>query len=127
MKVYIAGPYSATNVIDALRNIGRGQETALKVFQAGHSPFCPWFDKEFVIQSWGLGQNVDRFKEYSMDFLRVCDAVLVVPNRGGMINWQDSPGTLAEIKEAKRLKIPVCYDMEDLYWLGYKRQKNIKE
>lgn len=126
LKVYIAGPYSASNVFDVLRNIGRGQEIASKVFDAGYAPFCPWLDKEFVINNWRYTHSAQRFRDYSMEFLRVCDCVLIVPDVNGMINWRDSPGTLAEIEEAKRLKIPVCFTMEDLYWIYKKKQNNAK-
>lgn len=126
LKVYIAGPYNATNVIDVLRNIGRGQEIASKVFEAGYAPFCPWLDKEFVINNWREPQGAQKFRDYSMEWLKACDCVLIVPNIGGMINWNESPGTLAEIEEAKKLRIPICFDMDDLYWMEYKKQNKSK-
>ena len=49
IKVYVAGPYSADNVIDVLKNIGRGEKMCSQLFQDGFAPFCPWHDKSYVI------------------------------------------------------------------------------
>lgn len=83
IKIYVAGAYSADNVIDVLRNIGRGQEAAAELFRLGFAPFCPWLDKEFVIHNWRDNQDDKMFKEYSMEWLRVCDGVMIVPNHIG--------------------------------------------
>lgn len=127
LKVYVAGAYSADNVIDVLKNIGRGQQAAVELFQRGYAPFCPWHDKEFVINGWRNNFTVQQFLDYSMEWLKVSDALIVVPNIHGMKNWQDSTGTLAEIEMAKKLKIPVCFNYDDLYYAEMKienKQKN---
>jgi hypothetical protein len=113
-KVYVAGAYSADNVIDVLRNIGRGEEYAAKVFSMGFAPFTPWHDKSFVIANWRDNFNVDQFYRYSIEWLRCSDLLFVVPNADGMTNWKDSHGTLAEIDEAKKLKIPIVYSLKEL-------------
>lgn len=114
IRVYIAGSYSANNVIDVLRNIGRGQEIATEVFKRGYAPFCPWFDKEFVIGSWKKRFTVKKFCDYSMAWLEVSDCMLVVPNVPGMKDWQQSSGTLMEIEYAIAHNIPVFYKITDL-------------
>ena len=43
MRVYVAGPYSADNVIDVLENIRKGQRASVEILLDGHDPFCPWF------------------------------------------------------------------------------------
>lgn len=48
-----------------------------------------------------------------MAWLRKSDAVFVLPG------WMESAGTLAEIKEANRLGIPVFFEIDDLMeWKG---------
>jgi hypothetical protein len=114
LKIYVAGAYSESNVLGVLKNIGRGEEWAAKLFMEGFAPFTPWHDKTFVIQHWRLNFSVQDFYDYSMEWLSVSDAVFVVKNYEGLKNWQDSKGTLAEIEKAKELNIPVFFKYEDL-------------
>lgn len=108
IKVYVAGPYSADNVLDVLRNIGRGEQLAAELFQMGFAPFVPWHDKDFVIKQPEGNFEVGIFYKYSMEWLRVSDCVLVLPG------YTKSKGTLAEIAEAERLNIPVFYSIDEL-------------
>ena len=100
-RVYVAGPYSADNVLEVLRNIGRGEDMATYLFSVGFAPFTPWHDKDFVIRSFETDFSVQDFYDYSMAWLEVSDAVLLVGD------WEKSKGTLAEIVRAKELNIPV--------------------
>lgn len=111
-KIYVAGPYSDNNVVNVLKNIGRGQDYAARLFMAGFAPFVPWFDKDFVIRNWDSVFSVDMFYQYSMEWLKVSDAVFVVPNVDGLKRWQDSTGTEKEIQEAYKLGILVFHDMQ---------------
>lgn len=114
LKVYVAGAYSDDNVMGVLRNIGRGQAWATQIFEYGMAPFTPWHDKSFVIEKWEKGFTVKQFYNYSMEWLRVSDAVFIVPDYDGLKNWRDSTGTLAEINEAEKFSIPVFYNIIDL-------------
>ncbi|MBC8438183.1 MAG: hypothetical protein H8D87_00650, partial [Deltaproteobacteria bacterium] len=51
LKIYIAGKYSSDNIIDGLRNIGRGQQEAALLFELGFAPFSPWWDRSFVLDN----------------------------------------------------------------------------
>ena len=108
-RVYIAGPYSAPSVWEGLMNMNRGMRTALWALKHGMSPFCPFFDYHFFLQL-GEGEflSVKQMKDYSMDWLEVSGAVLVLEG------WEHSDGTKAEILRAKDLDIPVFYTREDL-------------
>jgi hypothetical protein len=123
IKVYVAGAYSDTNVLGVLKNIGRGEYWAAKLFMEGFAPFTPWHDKEFVIQHWDKDFTVKMFYDYSMEWLRVSDVVFIIPNHEGLRNWQDSNGTLDEIGEAKRLNKPIFYTLADL--LAWKETKKL--
>ncbi len=116
IKVYVAGAYSDDNVLGVLRNIGRGQEYAAKLFQLGFSPFAPWFDKEFVILRWREEFAVEMFYDYSMDWLKVSDCVFVVPDHDGLINWDKSKGTLKEVEMARSINIPVFFNIKELHY-----------
>lgn len=107
-KVYVAGVYSANNIIDCLKNIGRGEEFSAKVFMLGYAPFCPWHDKDYVIKNWDKDFTIKMFYDYSMAWLDVSDVVFVIPG------WEQSKGTLSEIARANELGIPVVYSFEEL-------------
>jgi hypothetical protein len=47
MRIYVAGPYNATNVIDVLNNIHNGTKECVEILKQGHEPFCPWLDYQF--------------------------------------------------------------------------------
>lgn len=109
IKVYVAGAYSADNVLDVLKNIGRGEQYSSDLFMDGFAPFCPWHDKEYVFLNWDKEFTVEQFYNYSMAWLEVSDCVFLVPG------WERSKGTLAEIKRAEELGIPVFDDLHELY------------
>lgn len=107
-RVYVAGAYSADNIITCLKNIGRGEEYASKIFLMGHAPFCPWHDKDYVIQNWNKKFTVKMFYDYSMAWLEVSDVIFLVPG------YENSKGTMAEIELAKKLSIPIVKSFEEL-------------
>lgn len=101
-KIYIAGPYSASNVIDVLGNMRRGMRLATKVFKAGFAPFCPHLDFHYSLMvREGEDFTVCEYYDYSMAWLEVSDAVLLLPG------WRESKGTMKEVDRAYELKIPV--------------------
>jgi len=108
-RVYVAGPYSADNVITVLDNIREGVRISTRVLLAGYAPFCPWMDFHFQLM---LRENeeltVQNYYDYSMAWLEASDAVLVYKLR------PDSKGTAAEIDRALELGIPVFYSLNSL-------------
>lgn len=108
-RVYVAGAYSANNVIDVLDNMRRGMRVSTEVLLAGYAPFSPWLDFHFQLMLRGAEKlTVEDYYEYSLAWLRVSDVVLVLPG------WENSKGTKAEIAEAHRLMIPVVYDIDQV-------------
>lgn len=108
-RVYVAGPYSADNVIDVLKNIGRGRRACAILFNAGFYPFCPWHDASYVYDNPDAVFDVKQFQEHSMAWLHVSDCVVLLPG------WEKSKGTLAEIERAKNLSIPVYYSLDEFF------------
>jgi hypothetical protein len=109
MRVYIAGAYSADNVITVLDNMRKGMRDGAIVLQKGMAPFCPWLDYQFQLMLRGNESlAVQDYYEYSMAWLRVSDCMLVLPG------WENSKGTRAEIDEAIRLNIPIFFTHGDL-------------
>jgi hypothetical protein len=118
-RVYMAGAYSADNIVDCLKNIGRGQKYSADVFMMGHFPFCPWHDRSYTMENWDKELTVKQFQDFSMAWLEVSDCVFLVPG------WENSKGTLAEIKRAKELGIPVYNGMNN-FIIGLKLEPIIK-
>lgn len=108
IRVYVAGPYSANNVLDVLKNIGRGQKACAELFRLGFAPFCPWHDKSFVTDQPEEQFTVEQFYRYSMAWLDVSDCILILPG------WEESSGTIAEYERASELGIPQFFNKEDL-------------
>ena len=100
-RIYLAGKYSADNVIDVLSNIHDGIKMATKILKDGDAPFCPWLDHQFHFFDKTL--NLKDYYRYSMAWLEVSDEIWVMPNS------ENSKGTQAEIKRAKELGMPVKY------------------
>lgn len=105
-RVYVAGKYSDSNVIGVLNNIREGIKASVEVLIAGFAPFCPWLDYQF--QFFDKTLTVEDYYRYSLAWLEVSDAILVLPNSG------NSKGTQMEIVRAKELGIPIFYDLASL-------------
>ena len=113
-KIYVAGAYSDNNVLGVLKNIGRGEEYAAKLFMLGFAPFTPWHDKDFVVKHWREKFTVEMFYNYSIEWLLCSDAVFIVPDCNGLRDHSESAGTIEEIRIAVENKIPVFYHLHDL-------------
>ena len=110
-RVYVAGPYSADNVLGVLDNVRRGIHWATLVFEAGHAPYCPWLDMHYRLMSLrgtDEAMQVEDFQKASLAWLRVSDVLLAIPG------WQQSKGTMAEIAIAEQRGIPVLYEHDGL-------------
>ena len=108
-RVYVAGSYSADNVLKVFDNMRVGMRKGLDVLLAGYSPFVPWFDFHFSLMlKDGESLTVKQYYDYSMAWLEASDAVLVLPDS------EESKGTQLEIKRAKELNIPVFYSLKEL-------------
>lgn len=108
MRIYIAGSYSG-NTLEFLDNIRRGIRAGTKLLLKGYAPFVPWLDHQLFLQlREDESISVETIRNYSLEWLKVSDCVLVLPNSEG------SAGTKEELRVAKELGIPVYYRVEDL-------------
>lgn len=108
IRVYVAGRYLADNVIDVLKNIGRGEKACAELFKLGFYPFSPWADRSFVTNNPDDVFTVEEFYKYSIAWLEVSDVMLVLPG------FKTSGGTMKEIEIAAELGIPVFYTVNGL-------------
>ena len=114
-RVYVAGAYSATDVLSVAKNINRGITESIRLMEKGFYVYSPWGDFQFATR---VDLPMEYWKANGMAWLQVADAVFLVPG------WPNSPGTLAEIEEAKRLNIPVFEEyIELLEWSRNKQSE----
>jgi hypothetical protein len=108
-KIYVAGSYNADNIVAALDNMRIGMRKGLEVLLEGFIPFVPWFDYHFQLMLRdGETLTKEDYYKYSIEWLKVCDALLVVNYRNGSV------GTQMEIDYAKEHNIPVFFSIEEL-------------
>ena len=108
-RVYVAGAYSADNVIGVLDNIREGMRVSTEVLLSGYAPFCPWLDFHFQLMLRPDERlSVSDYYSYSLAWLDVCDAMILVHG------WENSKGTLKEIERAKELGIQIFHSIDEL-------------
>ena len=110
LRVYVAGKYSGSDVISILKNIKDGISFSAKVMKCGFSVYVPWLDHQLAFFE---DFDVQTYKDVSMSWLEVSDAVILVPDQ------ERSQGVLDEIQRAKELNIPVFESLDDL--IGWAR------
>lgn len=96
--IYIAGPYTAANAWLVEQNIRRAEEVAASVWLAGMAAICPHANARHMLEGVTTPESA---LAGTMEMMRRCDAVVLVDG------WKRSLGTLAEVAEADRLRIPI--------------------
>lgn len=106
--VYIAGKYRGETPVEVQKNIKHADSFGMSVCAVGAMPLVPHKNTEHYE---GL-QNDQWFLEGTMELLRRCDAILLIPG------WENSVGARGEKAEAERLGLPVFYRIHELdIWL----------
>ena len=114
MRVYVAGPYSANDIVTSLNHMRKGMRASVEILLAGHEPFCPWLDFhfQFMLKETEALDVIDYYR-YSIAWLEVSDCMVVLEG------WQGSTGTCVEMDRAKELHIPIYHGVKA--FLGAKR------
>lgn len=112
-RIYLAGAYSADNIIGVLDNIRKGQRAGAIAMMRGHACFVPWLDYQlhFHLRE---GEVIEKktYQDQSMAWLEVSTEVWVLPG------WENSNGTKREIARAQELRIPVKYLTDEFFKRG---------
>ena len=109
-KIYVAGKYDDTNVMNVLHNIREGIALATYILKQGDIPFCPFLDFMIVMFDPERKLTSQHFRDYSMVWLEDCDELWLLPS------WINSGGCKAEVQRARELgiKIKTATKLSDL-------------
>ena len=105
--IYIACRLSAPHPIEYIVNLRQSFKVAAEVWRKGHYPFVPGFDFFLYLEldgEYGAGGRLPY--EASLEWLRRCDALLVV---NGL---KDSRGVRTEYEEARRLGMKIYPNLD---------------
>ena len=98
--VYVAGPYRSDTESGLIDNIRHAEKYARKYWQLGYTVICPHLN---TAHFGGLCDD-EAFLEGTMEMLRRCDVVVMIPG------WGVSRGSIAERDTAVRLGLEVIYE-----------------
>lgn len=100
--VYIAGPFNAEDGLAIERNVRRAEDLAYEVAALGAMPACPHTNLRYP------SRRLAKFLyPATLELMRRCDAVIFVHG------WEFSTGALGEHAEAKRLGMPLFFDVPE--------------
>jgi hypothetical protein len=100
LKIYVAGPYSASSEEARELNTRKAIEAGLAVFKLGHIPFIPHLTHYMDLHAHrtGVVMTWDDYIRLDLAWLDVCDALLYLgPSKGADLELQYA------IKSGKRV------------------------
>lgn len=80
MRIYVAGPYSASTAEARLNNVIRAMQVGRDLVGLGHAPFIPHLTHYFDewLQSTGETLPYDDYLAWDVEFLSTCDALYFI-------------------------------------------------
>ena len=105
---YVIGPIRSKWRIVRWLNINSARLTAIKLWSAGFAVICPHMNSACMRHK----VDEDRFIEGDLVLIEKCDFAVVVGK------WENSVGSLAEIKLCRRLNMPVYHSVKEAIKYG---------
>jgi len=107
MKIYIAGPYTASSDSQIQKNVNNAIDAAIAVYKKGHYPYIPHLTHWIELRSQETKQGL-KWEDYiEMDhvWLEVCDAFLFL---------KESRGANLELEFAKKNNKKIFYNINEI-------------
>lgn len=104
--VYVAGPYRGLNRDAVELNIQVARAVGLEAVRKGWSPLIPHANSGHLDALINLPDQF--WLDATLELMRRCDAVVLCPG------WARSAGTEGEIREARRIGLPIYANDNDL-------------
>ena len=108
-KVFVCYRYNDTDAGKVLANIGVAYRMAFELIKENYIPFIPHGDC-LIAMMFGRKLDLSFYYDYSIEWLKVCDAICVVEDLESLSN-----GCLKEIAIAKTLGLKFIYK----YWSDF--------
>lgn len=100
--VYVAGAYSADDVMTVFDNMKTGIALGAKLVSCGASVICPFLDYNFLLQE-GFNIPKERIMQSNLDLSGLVHAIVLTDNEKNT----SSPGTFVEVVRANKRGTPV--------------------
>lgn len=103
---YVAGPFRGSNAWEVAQNVRRAEEVAIEIWRV---PGCACICPHTNTAHFDGAADDETFLSGDLEILRRCDFVVTTPGL-----WSLSSGARAEVNEARRLGLPVFFDVASL-------------
>ncbi|MGY5876211.1 MAG: DUF4406 domain-containing protein [Candidatus Thorarchaeota archaeon] len=107
MKIYVAGPYTASNIEQIEANVQRAIDAGIQIWKKGHFPFIPhvlhWVDLR--AHELEIPMNWDDYMLWDAPWLDDCDALFLLA---------ESKGALIEHDRAKEEGKVIFHSIEEI-------------
>lgn len=107
LRIYVAGPYSATEPAASEANTKRAIDAGLDILRMGHIPFIPHLTHyvDLRAKESGTHLNWEDYINWDLAWLELCDAVLFLGH---------SKGADLELARAKQLGKRIFFSLADV-------------
>jgi hypothetical protein len=107
LRIYVAGPYSASTLEQRRHNVDRAIDVGLQVWLKGHVPHIPHLT-HFVDErasETGVAIGYEDYLEWDIEWLKMCDALIYVA---------PSAGADRELATATDLGLVIYYSVDQI-------------
>jgi hypothetical protein len=111
LRIYIAGPYTASDQSGHELNTHRAIDAGIAVFNKGHYPYIPHLTHYVDLRAKGTGVNLSwsDYIKWDLPWLDLCDALLYLGK---------SKGADLELERAKEHKKRVFFSVSEVPNVG---------
>lgn len=103
IRIYVAGPYTATEVAEVESNVQKAIDAGEALAQCGYAALVPHLNRYWDLRH---PHSYSHWMDWCLSWLAVADAVLRIPG--------NSPGAEREVDYAEKHNIPVFSSIESL-------------
>jgi len=102
--VYLAGPYRADTLYGTYQNIRKAEAKAVELWKEGWVVLCPHLNTQLFEVMMESAHEI--CMAGGLEMLKRCDAIYM------MSGYKSSPGSLVELKVAKKERLEIIYEEE---------------
>lgn len=107
MIIYLSGAYTADTKEQVEENILIAERYAIDIWNLNHSVFSPHLNSN-LFNFKGCKSSHSDYLNFDKRMLCACEAIFMLPN------WKTSPGAKEEYELAKRISMPIYYELDEI-------------